>query len=89
MKSNGKVFIKVILNAVVFLKRGLVFKLNVTCKRAKLYNRVCSGPYQCQWTANQSSMYALVGCVRSFSSLTATWFVGAAMCSEKKGHGLI
>jgi hypothetical protein len=89
MRSNGKVFLKVILNAVVFLKRGLVYKLNVTCRRAKLYDRVCSGSYKFQWTANQSSTYALVGCVRTFSSLTATWFVWAAMCFEKKGHGLI
>jgi len=84
MRSNGEVFLKVIMNIVGFLKRGLFYKQNDTCKRTKLYDRVYSGSYQLQWAANKSITSALVGSVRTFSSLTATLFMGALMCFDRK-----
>lgn len=41
-------------------------------------------PYQLQWAANESSRSALVGSVRTLSSLTATLFMGALMCFDRK-----
>jgi len=60
------------------------YKRNDTCKRTKLYDGVYSVSCQFQWTANKYSTSALVGCVRTFSSLTATLFMGALMCFDRK-----
>jgi len=71
MKSNGEVFLKVIMNIVVFLKRGLFFTNRMTpVKEPNYMTEFIQGHISCSGLlTNLVGLLWLVACVRFLPSL--------------------